>query len=368
MSNFLPKLSLKPVTASAFSIARYKIKADFFLDFNKWVTDILTTVPHKYWNGYRIIAGDGTTISVPVSKDTISHFGVYAQTSDGTKTVLANACILYDVLSEFVVDAVISGTHLKESTHIQTMLESFNISDSILVLDRGFSKFHFYKTLINKGLFFCIRQKTGDHRFSKYVLEHDEDDFITEWTPSKGEKDTCRIKGHDTMPIKVRVTKIKLPTGEIEVLISNIFNTSDITSTQMKELYHLRWQIEEAFKLLKPQMKLEQFGCKKTQGVYQEFYAQIIMMNIASLISKLAEKQIEHSTKKRKHKYKYNRKNAWKYIREKIIELYSRINFEQVLEDIIEKIARSIVVIVSERSYSREHKFKYKPRFSPMYK
>ncbi|TAF74588.1 MAG: hypothetical protein EAZ53_08035 [Bacteroidetes bacterium] len=67
LATLLPKLDLKPVKGSAFSIARYKLKIDFFLELNKMVFNHIEALKPKLWKNYRLIAGDGSTISVPAS-------------------------------------------------------------------------------------------------------------------------------------------------------------------------------------------------------------------------------------------------------------------------------------------------------------
>ena len=184
----------------------------------------------------------------------------------------------------------------------------------------------------------------------------------------RGRAGHLQAKAVAPLPIKVRVTKVVLPSGEIELLISNLFDKEQITLEDLKELYHFRWSIEEGFKFLKPQMKLEQFGCKKADGVYQEFYAHIIMMNITTLIANLSESDIEKRTRDRKYKYKYNRVNAWKFVRNKIIELYSMEHIGSIIDQLLQQISKSIIAIVPGRSFPRNHKFKRKNRFSPVYK
>jgi hypothetical protein len=371
IADFLPQLSLQPVTGSAFSIARYKIKPAFFeeLCFNT-ITEVQRVLAPMYWKGYRLFAGDGTTISVPVSKNTIEHFGVYAQTESGTKTVMATACIVYDALSNYVIDAKIGTTEKSEFSFIQEMLsnKAFTNDKSILILDRGFSKFYFYKMLIDRNVDFCIRQKTSGHDFSEQVLNNTADDFITEWCPSAGEIATCKQKGIEPTPITVRVTKIILSSGEIELLITNLFDQEHFSAEELKELYHFRWSVEEAFKQLKPQMKLEQFGCRKADGVYQEFYAHVMMLNITTLIGSLSEQQIQQKTKDRKYRYQFNRANAWKFVRSKIVALFITKRLLKIIMEIACQISSSIVAIVPNRSFPRNHRFKRKNRYSPMYK
>ncbi len=371
MADFLPQLSLQPVTGGAFSIARYKIEPAFFEDlcFNT-IAELHRILPPRYWKGYRLYAGDGTTVNVPVSKDTIKHFGIFAQTESGTKTIIGNACMVYDVLSNYVIDVKMSTAEKTEFSLIQDMLpnKAFTNDKNIILLDRGFSKFYFYKMLIDRKMDFCIRQKTSIHAFSEQILNSTDEDFITEWHPSQAERITCREKGIEPAPIKVRVTKITLSSGETELLITNLFDQKRITATDLKELYHFRWCIEEAFKQLKPQMKLEQFGCRKAKGVYQEFYAHIIMLNITVLIGSLSEPQIQLKTEGRKYRYQFNRVNAWKFIRSKLVSLFLTKQRVKIIVELACQISGSIVAIIPNRSFSRKHQFKRKNRFSPMYK
>lgn len=371
MMDFLPQLSLQPVTGSAFSIARYKIESAFFeeLCFNT-ISELQRILSPRYWKGYRLYAGDGTTVSVPVSKDTIRHFGIFAQTESETKTVMANACMVYDVLSNYVIDARFGTTEKSEFSLMQEMLhnQAFTNDKNILILDRGFSKFYFYKMLTDRNMNFCIRQKTSDHDFSKQILNNTDDDFITEWQPSAAEQATCRQKGIVSSPIKVRVTKIILSSGETELLITDLFDQEHISVADLKELYHFRWGIEEAFKQLKPQMKLEQFGCRKAKGVYQEFYAHITMLNITTLIGSLSESRIQQKTVGRKYRYQFNKANAWKFVRNKIVALFITERPVKIIKELLCQIASSIVAIIPNRSFSRKHRFKRKNRFSPMYK
>lgn len=279
--------------------------------------------------------------------------------------------MIYDVLSNYVIDAKIDTTKKSEFSFIQEMLpnKAFTNEDkSILILDRGFSKFYFYKMLIDRNVNFCIRQKTSGHDFSEKVFNSDADDFITEWHPSNAERATCKQKGIEPSPIKVRVTKIILSSGETELLITSLFDQEHIGAEDLKELYHFRWSIEEAFKQLKPQMKLEQFGCRKANGVYQEFYAHIMMLNITTLIGSLSDSQIQQKTKGRKYQYQFNRVNAWKFVRGKIVALFITKWRVKIIMELVYQIAGSIVAIIPNRSFPRNHKFKRKNRFSPMYK
>ncbi len=207
--------------------------------------------------------------------------------------------MLYDVLSGLVLDTIISPCSIGEGTLLANMINNARFSGAIILLDRGFGFFATCKNLLNKQLGFCIRIKGSQSDFAKKILLNPLADFITDWSASESERKTCKQGGLDILPIQVRVTKIVLPGGEMEILVSSTFLMEIITEAEMKELYAMRWGVEEGFKKLKPKMKLEQFGCRRHEGVCQEFYAHIFMMNLVTIIGNEAEEAIVAKTETR---------------------------------------------------------------------
>jgi hypothetical protein len=368
LTTFLPELSSKCITGSSFSLARYKIKIAFFLELNNMMKEHILELPPKLWNGFQLIAGDGTTVNMPSSSKIKKHFGIFSVSGEKTTTCLSNACMLYDVLSGLVLDSVIAPISIGESMLIIPLLKNLKISNALILLDRGFGYFSMIKLLFMNRLSFCIRLKASQSDFAKKALANSSDDFITEWFPSEMERTTTRNQGMDISPITVRVTKITLKSGEIELLVSSLLDLSAITSTQISELYQLRWAIEEGYKNLKPKMKLEQFGCRHYKGIYQEFYAHIFMLNLTSLLGNQAQKQITQRTRKRKFDYQYNWQNAFKFVRNKFISLIKLIDIQIIIDEILTKINNSITAIRHGRSFERIKHHKQKNRYTQCYK
>jgi Transposase DDE domain len=373
LTTFLPELSCECVTGAAFSLARYKIKLEFFLELNNMMTEHILELPPKLWNGFQLVAGDGTTVNMPSSPKIKEHSGgvpldTYSVSGEKTKTCLASACMLYDVLSGFVLDSIIAPISIGESMLISPLLKNLKTPNALILLDRGFGYFWMIKLLLVNGLSFCIRLKASQSDFAKKALSNPLDDFITEWSPSEAERATTRNQNLDINPITVRVTKITLISGEIELLVSSILDLESITTTQISELYQLRWAVEEGYKDLKPKMKLEQFGCRHYKGIYQEFYAHIFMLNLTSLLGNQAQKQITQRTEKRKLSYQYNWQNAFKFVRDKFINLVKLADIQGIIDNILTKINNSITAIKDGRSFERIKHHKRKNRYTQCYK
>jgi hypothetical protein len=365
---FLPELSSECVTGAAFSLARYKIKIAFFLELNDMMTEHILELPPKLWNGFQLIAGDGTTVNMPASPKIKKHFGIFSVSGEKTTTCLANACMLYDVLSGFVLNSIIAPNTIGEAMLIIPLLKNLKTPNALILLDRGFGYFSMIKLLIVNGLFFCIRLKASQSDFAKKAFLNPLDDFITEWIPSEMERVTTRNQNLDITPIKVRVTKITLKSGEVELLVSSLLDLSAITTAQISELYQLRWAIEEGYKDLKPKMKLEQFGCRHYKGIYQEFYAHIFMLNLTSLLGNQAQQQITQRTKERKLTYQYNWKNAFKFVRNTFIKLVKLTDIQGLIDNLLIKISNSITAIKDGRSFERIKHHKRKNRYTQCYK
>jgi len=106
-------------------------------------------------------------------------------------------------------------------------------------------------------------------------------------------------------------------------------------------------------------MKIEQFGCKKPQGILQEFYAHIFMINMIGLIARPAQKIIDKRTSRTKLAYKYNWKNAYRFIRRQIIALLSKLaDPMKILEKLILQISQSKIAIKPGRSFIRDPRLK----------
>jgi hypothetical protein len=68
------------------------------------------------------------------------------------------------------------------------------------------------------------------------------------------------------------------------LLCTTLLDKKRYTRTQLSNLYHKRWNIEELYKTSKEILKLESLHSKKERGVKQEVYANFTLINIARLL------------------------------------------------------------------------------------
>jgi len=360
LANSLQQVLRVPVTGGAFSQARYKIKSILFSDLcTKLLSCYLKMNCKKRWKGFLVIALDGSMCSLPSSKEIEQFFGLYSTNKYGRKRYKCRLFMAYDVLNKYVLSAGLAKPFLGELTMMMGCIGQISgkLRKHIYVMDRNFDSFSTIKSVLQSDPFaqLCLRLSSVSG-FYKKVVTHHEDDFVIVWHPSKKEKETCRNKGVDTAPIRIRVTKIMLSSGELEVLVSTLRSQRKYTKEDLYTLYGLRWGVEEGFKNLKPKMKLEYYGCKKVEGIYQEFYAHIFMMNMVALHGMLAQPEIEQNADQSKYRYTYNWKTGYHLVRGMIMSLFNHEadNITEIIERLVSLISKSAIPIKPGRHYPRD--------------
>ncbi len=86
----------------------------------------------------------------------------------------------------------------------------------------------------------------------------------------------------------LRVIKFKQNTGEIEMLITNIFDDS-YSLDDFKNLYFLRWGVECRYRDLKSHFEVEKFSGVKPISISQDIYATFFVFNLVSMIKNICD-------------------------------------------------------------------------------
>lgn len=92
------------------------------------------------------------------------------------------------------------------------------------------------------------------------------------------------------------------------------------------------------------------------EGIYQQFYAPIFMLNIVAIINNEAQQSIHEKLANPKHKYKYHCQNVYRHVRDKIRALINNRNVYKILSGLVKKIVQLVVAIVVERTFTKEKK------------
>lgn len=113
LGKFLEAIKRKGMsyTTSAFIQSRKKVKPDLFYDLTTLITKDFykdNDESVKLYKGHRLLAIDGSTINLPVTKAIKDQFGTCSSQHKIEDIVLARASIMYDFLNEMILDGKLS--------------------------------------------------------------------------------------------------------------------------------------------------------------------------------------------------------------------------------------------------------------------
>jgi hypothetical protein len=306
--------NIRHVTKGAFSQARMKLKPEAFVELNTSVVNTFyQEAPWLAWCGLRLLAVDGSRLVLPHHPSIIEEFGQHfmGPFADSPKS-LALCSMLYDPLNLLTIDARLSPYASSERDLLYQHLAHVKEGD-LLLLDRGYPSIALLFLLTAKNIHFCVRMKEDWWITIKEFKESGLQEKIVEF--SLPTKDKHLLKDYPDFiddTIGCRLVRVDLPNGETEILCTSLLD-QNITCDNIKGLYHLRWNEEEAYKLLKSRIEVENFSGKTSTAVKQDFYAKIFMMSLCANLAFPIEEKVKKEYKKtrNKHPQKINRTSAY---------------------------------------------------------
>lgn len=369
LNSFYQKLqesdfSIQYVTKSAFSQSRSKLKPEAFLELNQvGLKSFYKDADWRKFNGLRLLAIDGSTAVLPKHKSIEEEFGItnFGPYADSPRSV-ARMSILYDVLNLTTLDAQIDKYDISERELARRHFEFVEAKTDLLLLDRGYPSMALMFQMQCLGINYLIRMRDNWwHEIRKMIADGQKDKEVTFKLPEK-EKALLKKYNTDIDSIRCRLVCVELEDGAIEVLCTSVLDKQLLPYQCFKELYHYRWNIEEAYKLLKSRLQLEAFSRKTALAVKQDFFAKIFTLTTAAVMTFPVDTQLkaEHKASKRKHEHKVNRTNALAMIR----EISKKVFIDGLIKPAIEALDRFLrattELVRRNRKFERK-KLKKKP-------
>ena len=148
--------------------------------------------------------------------------------------------------------------------------------------------------------------------------------------------------------IALRVIRVETAPGSFVNLITNLPD-HEFDIDDLKELYHLRWDQENAYRDIKYPLCLKALHSKIYEYVVQEIWARAILHNFCSEIAL----NVEIEQKERKYEYQVNYSQAVKTCRD-----FLRIHDGISTMDVEGLVASSIEAIRPGRTFPRQKRFK----------
>lgn len=300
--DMLPELNFPKVSKQAVSKARQFLSPDlfkelFYISVDSYYQNISS---RRKWHGYHIFAIDGSKFELPNSGSTFDFFGeMFSYPDPSRRFTMGLASIVYDVLDDYIVHAsfhrYLASERAAALEHLN-QLEALDIyNDSIVIFDRGYYSESLFRYCVGNN-HICLMRLKDKINLSKRC---NGDSILS-------------LAGNEklqTVDIPVRVIEVTLDDGSKEYLATNLFDKT-ITADMFRELYFLRWPVELKYKELKSMFKIEEFNGATVTSVFQEFFINMLLSNLTSLIKNEADTFIDkeiNSKPQNKYRYQANR-------------------------------------------------------------
>ena len=249
---------------------------------------------YETFHGYLLAAVDGSRLNLPDSEELRASFG--EQVTGHAPQNQALASCAFDVLNEMYLDAIMAPCKASERKlamqHIEN-IKKYAFEKVLYIFDRGYPSSELIQTVLDSNNYYLFRCDKSFVRSMKLC----------------GEDCTVRhrfVKQQNEM--ELRVIRFMLNETTEEILVTNI-PESELSLTDMKELYHLRWGIESSYNCAKNVINIEDFSGISEMAVRQDFYAAMFLYNLGSIhiFEQKPTFDAAHNSKNNSYKYKQDR-------------------------------------------------------------
>lgn len=357
-------------TKAAFYHQRTKLKPDALWKLLQIFNSKLK--PALYKNHYRLVACDGSVADIfRNEKDKDTYFEPNNKSPRGFNQIHINA--LYSIIDRQFLDVLVQPARKRNeySAFCEMVDRVKNDYPTIYIADRGYASYNDFAHVLEKQQYFLIRCtdvktsrllgvsldnikeldchverilcRTKAKKKLKYPERFNDYRYVCQAVPMDFLSEKCK-----EYSLSLRIVRIEIAPGIYENLITNLPDI-DFDMDELKELYHLRWSQETAYRDLKYPLCLKAFHSKKYTYIEQEVLARALMYNYCAQISS----HVEISNHSRKWSYQVNFSQAVKICRD---DLRSKpqnnpLNVESLIADNIEAIR-------PDRTFCRQARFK----------
>lgn len=355
---------------SGFCKARKKIKPELFEKINS------NLINHSYemrknklkkWNDFFLTAIDGSILDLVDTVPVRTLFG--SQKNQHGSVPQGRMMIGFDVLNNLIINSSLGGLSVGETNVAKTWLSAMG-KDRLCIYDRLFPGSTLQYLHQKYEIPYVMRCKLGHNNRVKAFVKSKKKQKVEDWNLSQTSLTQIRnlgFKVSDKDTVRVRMVRIELDNGEVEILLTNLFDVQKFSLKSLKEVYNLRWGVETGIEFLKNTLQIEISSGQTVQSIYQDFFATIFRANVQALIEMDCEEKVKEKNQSRELTYKINRTAAAGLLKRKISLLFLSDNPRKAYQLLIDLFIRNLEPIREGRSFPRIKKsIKLNGKYRPM--
>lgn len=348
---------------SAMVQRRNQVKSEAFKTlFNEFTKKLPTP---KTFHGYQLIACDGVRLNLPYNPYDEDTFIQEIKGRKGINQIHLNC--MYDILNDLFLDASLQPVRKINERYafcefLGNQLTRNPGQKKIFIADRGYVSYNVLANLVHNGQLGIIRApkhfvkalcknaialddevsldkvitihigRSQARKFMRYENYHYMEPALRYDFLERGSKEVDRLQ--------LRVLKFPISENSFEYIVTTLPSYA-FPLDKIKELYHMRWSIETAYRHLKYAGNMVHIHSLKKEFLKQEIYGKLTFYNFSAALVAMNE-----SAQKTTDKYTYivNHTHA-----QKICLRFLRGSIQKVEE----MIARYLVPVRPGRKFER---------------
>jgi hypothetical protein len=316
-------------SASSWCEARLKLKHTAFIELNeRAILDVVYGGKHDFavrrWQGHRLLGIDSSLIRLPNEVALGEEFGwVECTNQEGSSGRYAQARLsaLTDVLNRVVLEARLVPWRQGERDLALAHLGQMQPGD-LGLLDRGFAAYELWaQCILQKRGFVCRCPKSSFSPINQLFAENQAGRSVKVTLRPEPKKRAAMRRAGLPETITVRLVTVRLPTGELEVLATNLLDETLYPTAEFAPLYHQRWGIETYYGLIKGRLDLENFSGLSVEAIRQDLHSTIFLSNLESILIQPAQAQLRRASEERKNPAQVNHAVSFHALKSQILVL-----------------------------------------------
>jgi hypothetical protein len=314
------------VTASAYSQARQKVQPEVFVHLNEvacqeYYTRYGAEQEVALWHGQRVLGVDGSYLNLPDTEETRQTFSVQTNQHTGGEQVQALASVLYDLRNDIGLSAAVGRKQAEKNLLFAHHLAATQAGD-VLVCDRASADYSVMAQLLAHQCHFVIRfPRQSFAAVNAFWAAPEREQVVTLAVTSKARASVA--EHHLPTTLTVRLVKVVLATGEVEVVGTDLLDAQTYPAAEFKAVYGWRWNHETYHDRIKNIFEVERFSGVSVRAIEQDFYGVIFLATLESILSKPAQAQLMAQGHARgcAHPPKVNRAVSYVAVMDHVVEL-----------------------------------------------
>jgi hypothetical protein len=239
------------------------------------------------WNGRRVTLVDGSTASMPDTKENQKAFPQSNAQGIGLGFPLVRIVVLIALATGVVRDLALGpyqGKDTGETALFRTLWDRLEAGEIVLG-DRYFASFFGVAGLSQRGVDVLLRM----HQLRKFDFRRGRrlgiEDHVVTWTKPE-RPDWMSVETYAEIPNELKVRElrvaVKQPGFRVNelVLVTTLLDAEKYTKEEVADLFLQRWNIELDLRSIKDVLQMDVLRCKSPEMVEKEIWMHLLAYNL----------------------------------------------------------------------------------------